>query len=178
MRVGYPVTIGSTRRRRFVARWDQRTRRSWKMPSRSVIDRFLAEKRIAFVGASRDSKQFANSVYREFRDHGYDVVPVHITAHEIEGDVAYATLADVPDPIDAVFVILPRERLEGVVDQCIARGVHHVWIHRGCVVDESVAALREHGIEVVDGACPLMFLEPVRNIHRVHRFFAKRSLAA
>lgn len=148
------------------------------MPSRAAIDRFLAERRIAFVGASRDTKQFANSVYRAFRDHGYDVVPVHTTAAEIEGDPTFATVADVPDPLDAVFAILPADRIDEVVDQCIARGVHHVWLHRGCVTEHPVAALREHEIDVVDGACPLMFLEPVRNIHRIHRFFAKRHFAA
>jgi predicted CoA-binding protein len=148
------------------------------MPSHAVVDRFLAEKRLAFVGASRDGKQFANAVYRAFREHGYDVVPVHISAAEVEGDHAYATVADVPDPLDAVFVILPKDRVEEVVDQCVARRVHHVWLHRGCVTDRAVATLREHGIDVVDGACPLMFLEPVRNIHRVHRYLAKRRFAA
>lgn len=34
---------------------------------------------------------------------------------------------------------------------------------------EAVALCREHGIEVVDGACPLMFSEPVGWFHRVHR---------
>jgi hypothetical protein len=37
------------------------------------------------------------------------------------------------------------------------------------VSEEALAVAHEHGLEVVAGACPLMFLEPVGWIHRVHR---------
>jgi hypothetical protein len=40
-----------------------------------------------------------------------------------------------------------------------------------------VAFCADHDIEVVDGACPLMFLEPVKGFHKVHRFFAGRRIA-
>jgi hypothetical protein len=40
------------------------------MPTRSDVEDFLAQQDLAFVGASRDGKQFANSVYRLLRDGG------------------------------------------------------------------------------------------------------------
>jgi uncharacterized protein len=60
-----------------------------------------------------------------------------------------------------------------VVRACIDKGIPRVWLHRGAgpssVSDEAVALCREHGVAVVDGACPLMFAEPVGWIHRAHR---------
>ncbi|MEZ5143777.1 MAG: CoA-binding protein [Acidimicrobiales bacterium] len=49
------------------------------MPSRAVIDDFLAQEHLAFVGASHDPKEFSATVYRELRDRGYDLHPVNPT---------------------------------------------------------------------------------------------------
>lgn len=154
------------------------------MPTRQSIDSFLAQKHIALVGASRDPKQFANSVYRRLRDGGRTVYPVnfHDDAVTIEGDPCFHSLADVPDPVDGVLVMVPAENAADVVRAAVARGIPRVWLHRGAgrgaVSAEAVALCRDNGIDVVDGACPLMFDDPVRGIHRVHRAFAGRHIAA
>ncbi len=88
-----------------------------------------------------------------------------------------------PDPLDGVVVMVNADAAKRVVEECAARGVRRVWLHRGLGApgassEEAVALCREHGIEVVDGACPLMFLEPVRHIHRAHRWLTRRSLVA
>ena len=61
-----------------------------------------------------------------------------------------------------------------VVQECIDRGIPRVWLHQGAgpssVTDEAVALCREHGIEVVDGACPMMFMDDATWLHRVHRW--------
>ena len=65
-----------------------------------------------------------------------------------------------------------------VVQQCIECGVPRVWLFQGiggagAVSDDAVALCRTHGVEVVAGACPLMFLEPVGAAHRFHRFMRR-----
>ena len=61
-----------------------------------------------------------------------------------------------------------------MVQACIDRGIPRVWLHKGAgpssVTDEAVALCREHGIEVVDGACPMMFMDDAAWLHRVHRW--------
>ena len=151
------------------------------MPSRAAIDGFLAGKHVAVVGVSRNSKQFANVVYRHMRGAGYALYPVNPAAGEIEGDVAYAQLRDVPDPIDGVLIMVNRAAAKQVVEDCVARGVERVWLHRGlgsagALSDEAVAVCREEHVEVVAGACPLMFISPSRHIHWLHRQFARRSM--
>ena len=150
------------------------------MTSRETIDRFLALRHVAVVGVSRDPKQFANAVYRRLRHDGRVLFPVNERADgaAVEGDVSYPTLADVPQPVDGVLVMVDGERAADVVAEAIVCHVSMVWLGRGVVSPEAVAMCRDHGVEVIDGLCPLMFEEPVGGIHRLHRFFAGRRVAA
>ena len=150
------------------------------MPSKASIDRFLDGERLALVGASRNPKAFANSVYRTLRDHGYAMVPVNPHADVIEGDACCNSIAELPD-VDGVIVMVPASESAGVVEACADRGVERVWLHRGggpgAVSDDAVRIARERGLDVVDGACPLMFLDHAGWIHRVHRFVSGRRIA-
>lgn len=152
------------------------------MPSRAVITEFLDQPTLAFVGASREGKQFANSVFRSLREGGRTVVPIHREAQEIEGERAYRSLADVPFPVGGVVVMVPATETEAVVRACVDAGAPRVWLHRGAgmgpVSEAAVAYCRDHGVPVVDGACPLMFLEPVGLFHRMHRGMVRSRLTA
>jgi hypothetical protein len=146
--------------------------------NRATIDDFLSQKCLAFVGVSHDPKQFSASVYRELRSKGHPLLPVNPNADEIEGDRCYHSIVDLPSDVDGVIVMVPADRSASVVQECIDHGIPRVWLHKGVgpssVSPEAVALCREHGIEVVDGECPLMFAEPVTWFHRVHR--AERHL--
>lgn len=152
------------------------------MPAKASIAEFLNGKRIALVGVSRDAKAFGNAVYRELRGHGYEMVPVHPHATEIEGDACVASVADLPDGVDGVLVMVPAAAAAEVVAAVADRGIPRVWLHKGAgpgsVSDDAVRIARERGLDVVDGACPLMFVEPTGFVHRVHRFFVGRRIAA
>lgn len=152
------------------------------MPSRAVIAEFLEQPTLAFVGVSRDGKQFANSVFRALRSSGHTVVPIHREAAEVEGEHAYRSLDAVPFPVGGVVVMVPPTETDAVVRSCVDAGVPRVWLHRGAgmaaVSDTAVAYCRDHGVAVVDGACPLMFLEPVGLFHRMHRGMVRSRLSA
>jgi predicted CoA-binding protein len=152
------------------------------MPTKASIAEFLNGRRIALVGVSRDPKAFANSVYREMRGQGHEMIPVNPHADEIEGDACVPSVADLPDGVDGVLVMVPATASAEVVTAVADRGITRVWLHKGAgpgsVSDDAVRIARERGLDVVDGACPLMFLEPTGFVHRVHRFFAGRRIAA
>lgn len=147
---------------------------------RVTVDRFLAENRIAFIGAHRDPKQFSNSVYRHLREGGRTMLPVHPDADLIEGDPCVTRVSDIPDPIDAALLMVNAETARGIVDECIDRGIGQIWLHRGAgpgaVSEEAVAACRAADVAVIEGACPMMFAEPVGWFHRLHRFTVKRRI--
>jgi acyl-CoA synthetase (NDP forming) len=144
------------------------------MISTSQAQQFLAHRRLAVVGASDAAGNFGGAVYEELRKRGRNPVAVNPAADTVRGEPCYPDLAAVPGDIDGAIVMVPRDRAATVVEQCAARGVPRVWLFRGitgqgAVSDAALAAAQEHGLEVVAGACPLMFLEPAAWVHRVHR---------
>jgi predicted CoA-binding protein len=154
------------------------------MPSRAVIDRFLAQRHLALVGVSHNEKELANVIYRQLRDGGRTMYGVNRdeSLTTVEGDPCYHRLADIPGDVDGVIVMVPASAAADVVRDAIACGIPRVWLHRGvgagAVSPEAVALCDEHGVEVVDGACPMMFAEPVTFVHRVHRAFSRRRFVA
>lgn len=156
------------------------------MPSRALIDRFLDLRHVAVVGVSRNDKEFANGVFRHLRDHGRGRVlyPVNAAADgaPIEGVTSYPSVAEVPDPLDGVLVMVPASEAAAVVHAAATRGRPMIWLHKGAgqgaVSEEVVDLCHELALPVVDGACPMMFEEPVGSIHKVHRAFVRRHISA
>ena len=134
---------------------------------------FLELRRLAVVGASDDPKKFGNTIYKELKAHGYDVVPVHPMASTVDGDPAFPDVVSIPTPVDGVVVMVKAAGAIDVIDDCAAAGVKRVWLFKGAgggaVSDAVLARCEHHGIDVVAGACPLMFLEPVAWFHAFHK---------
>ena len=144
------------------------------MVSNESVSRFLGGRRLAVIGASDDSSNFGGTIYRAFRDHGYTVVAVNPMCDTVAGDRCYHALAAVPGPIDGAVIMVSQAKAADVVRACVERDVPRVWLFKGlggpgALSDEAVRICDEEGIDVVAGACPLMFLEPVGLFHRFHR---------
>jgi len=58
------------------------------MASMERVRDFLSQKRLAFVGVSRQPKDYSRALFREFGARGYDAVPVNPAIAEIEAAVA------------------------------------------------------------------------------------------
>ena len=135
---------------------------------------FLAHKRIAVTGVSRQPKEHgSNTVYKRLRDRGYEVFAVNPNADQVEGDDCYHDLKSIPGGIEAVVIATAPDKAEGTMRECAELGIKQVWMHRGpgagSVSPTATAYGREHGITVIDGGCPLMF-EPVADFgHKVMR---------
>jgi predicted CoA-binding protein len=136
--------------------------------------RFFDLDSIALIGASNDPKHFSHTVYVALKDHAVPVVPVNPSETSIGQDVCYPDVAAVPGALDGAIVMVNHTRAVQIVQECIDRGVHHIWLFKGlggesALSDEAVALCHEHGVAVIAGACPMMFLRPVRGFHRFHR---------
>jgi predicted CoA-binding protein len=128
---------------------------------REAAEEFLAQPRIAVAGVSRDPKQPANLIYRRLRDAGHTVFAVNPNAEETEGDPCFASVRDVPAPVDGVVVVTPPDQAERVVEDSAAVGVPRVWLHRGMgpgsVSEAAIAAAKAHHMTLIPGGCPNMF---------------------
>ncbi len=138
---------------------------------------FLAQKRIAVAGVSRDNGHHptGNLIYRRLKKTGHDVFPVNPNMQTFDGDRCYPDLRAIPGGVDGVMVITRPESTERIVRDCADVGVRRVWMHQSLVKGSSVSPeavelCRQHDISVIAGACPMMFGEGVDFGHACMRW--------
>lgn len=145
------------------------------MDQAHACEAFLAHRRLALVGVSRDPRDFSRTVLGELTRHGYDVGPVNPIGGEGRDGIAFAQrVQDIDPPVEAALLMTPPAVTTEVVKDCVQVGIRHVWMHqgvgRGAASPEAIAYCREYGISVVTGACPLMYLPGMGFVHRAHRW--------
>src|SRR5215467_13376412 len=91
---------------------------------------FLALRRIALVGLSRDPKDFSRALFREMCNKGYDMVPVNPAAGELEGRPCFARVQEIKTPVDGALLLTQPKDTEQVVQDCAEAGIRHIWMHR------------------------------------------------
>ena len=146
------------------------------VPLNRVQD-FLEQKRFAFVGVSRQPKDFSRALFREFRSRGYDPVPVHPKTDAIDGVPCVRSLHEIRPPVDSVLLMTSLEITDVLVRECAQAGIKRVWFYRGGGQGSgSVAAVKfceDNGIAVIPGECPFMFFPGTGLVHRLHGFVKK-----
>jgi predicted CoA-binding protein len=159
--------------------------RSSAVIERSAVERFLDGAPIVLVGASDDPKAFSATIVQQLVAHGLDVLPVNPGRAEVAGRTCHRDVGSVPGGVERVMVMVPAAAAVQVVREAIAAGARQIWLFRGvggpgATSAEATELCRDAGVELVDGACPLMFLEPVGWFHRAHRGIrrARGALAA
>jgi hypothetical protein len=145
------------------------------MSIQPVVDDFLKQKRIAVVGVSATKQDAANFIYRTLRERGYEVYAINPNAAQVEGDTAYPDVKSTPEKPDAAVIVTRPEVTEQVVRECDEAGIKRVWMHHSLDMlgrsssPKAVQYCQEHGIAVISGGCPMMFLEPVDFGHKCMR---------
>jgi predicted CoA-binding protein len=145
--------------------------------SRELIADFLAQKRVALVGASRTERSYSRSLLREFRKRGYDVIPVNPSTTEIDGQPCFSRVQYVKPSVEAALILTPIATTERIIHDCAEAGVKRIWV-RGVDGKQSLsqAAVKtccDQDIHLIDGYCPLMFLPQTHFLHRLHGFVLK-----
>ncbi len=138
-----------------------------------TIRDFLAHKSLALVGFSRSGKKFANHVYSELSGKGYRLFPINPAAEEVGGVKVYSGFKDLPEPVSAALIIVPRAAVPDVVREAADAGIESVWIQQGAESPEAVEVCQEKNLSFVSGRCILMFAEPAIWMHRIHRGFMR-----
>jgi hypothetical protein len=138
---------------------------------------FLAQKRFAFVGVSRQPMDFSRALFREFRTRSYEPIPVHPEASEIEGVACFPHVRDIQPPVDSVLLMTPATLSSGLVQECVEAGVRRVWFYRGgaagAATTTALQMCEANGIRAIPGECPFMFFEGTSFIHRLHGLVKK-----
>ena len=133
------------------------------------IESFITSKRIAVVGFSRSGKKFGNMVGKELITKGYEVLPVHPVATEIEGIACYPSLESLDGKADALFICVPPANVPPVLEEAARTGMKNIWLQQGSWSKEVQQTVDRLGIPVVSRKCILMYAPPVTSIHKFHR---------
>ena len=72
--------------------------------------------------------------------------------------------------VGGVVIVVPPTQTRRVLYDVLAMAIPRVWMQQGAESDEAVAYCREHGIDVVERECLLMFLQGTAFYHRAHRW--------
>jgi uncharacterized protein len=110
----------------------------------------------AVVGLSGNPSRTAYSIARLLQQRGKRIVPVHPEAPVVLGEQGYATLTDIPFPVDVVDVFRRSEQAGPFADEAVAIGAKAVWFQLGVVDHEAFRRTTEAGVRMVMDTCPAM----------------------
>ncbi|MEU6347440.1 CoA-binding protein [Streptomyces sp. NPDC046977] len=108
----------------------------------------------AVVGLSNNTSRAAYGVARVLQRFGKRVVPVHPKAETVHGEQGYASLADIPFPVDVVDVFVNSELAGAVADEAVAIAAKGVWFQLDVIDDAAYARTKDAGLVMVMDRCP------------------------
>lgn len=91
----------------------------------TLAQSLFSPKRIALIGASTDANRLTARAQVYLRRHGFkgELFPVNPRADKVLGEQAYATLREVPSPIDFAYILVNTANVEASIQDCAVRGV-------------------------------------------------------
>lgn len=108
---------------------------------------------VAVVGHSDKPHRTSYRIAQYLRDVGYKVYPVNPTVDQINGQKSYASIRDIPEPVDIVDVFRRPQFLDSIVDDAIAAGSKVVWGQLGVVDEQAGQKAGDAGLAVVMDRC-------------------------
>lgn len=127
---------------------------AFENPSRDKIKDLLSKtKVIAVVGLSDNRERISYMVSEAMKQKGYTIVPVNPNATEILDETCYATLSDIPYPVDLVNVFRRSEYTPEIAQEAVDIGAKALWLQLGVFNDEAAEIASGGGLEVVMDRC-------------------------
>ena len=115
-----------------------------------ILERY---RRIAMVGLSSNPFRPSHFAAIYLLSEGYDVVPVNPREREVLGRQSYASVADVPEPVEVVDIFREPAAVPGIVEQAIAKHAKVIWMQLGVIHEAAAERARQAGLEVVMDRC-------------------------
>jgi predicted CoA-binding protein len=109
--------------------------------------------RIAMVGLSSNPFRPSHFAAIYLNAHGYDVTPVNPREKEILGRRSYASLREVPGPLEVVDIFREPSAVPAIVDDAIELGAKVIWMQLGVIHEEAAEKAQKAGLEVVMDRC-------------------------
>jgi len=121
----------------------------------NITDLLKNSRTIAVVGLSNKRTRPSYGVSEYMQRAGYRIIPVNPQESEVLGEKAYASLEDIPEPIDIVDVFRRSEFVPEIVDAAIRAGAKAIWLQEGVIHESAAEKARQAGLSVVMDRCIL-----------------------
>ena len=112
-------------------------------------------KTIAVVGLSSTRWRPSYGVSEYMQSVGYRIIPVNPKETEVLGEKAYASLEEIPQPVDIVNIFRQPSFVPEIVDSAIRIGAKAIWMQEEIVHEDAARKAREAGLEVIMDRCIL-----------------------
>jgi predicted CoA-binding protein len=113
----------------------------------------------AVVGLSNNTSRAAYRVAAVLQRFGKRIVPIHPKAETVHGEQGYASVAEIPFPVDVVDVFVNSELAGPVADEAVAAGAKAVWFQLGVIDEGAYERTRAAGLEMVMDRCPAIEID-------------------
>lgn len=111
---------------------------------------------IAVVGCSPHPDRAGHYVARFLQERGYRIIPVNPGHKELLGERCYASLRDIPEPVDMIDCFRRTEHIPDIVEDAIAIGAKVIWMQLGIIHAEAAQRAEAAGLKVVMNRCPII----------------------
>ncbi len=123
-------------------------------PTRERIKEILlATRTIAVVGLSDNPERISHMVAKAMQQKGYRIIPVNPNAEQILGERCYATLLDIPEPVDIVNVFRRSEHVVPIAEDSVKIKAKVLWLQQGIVNEQAAQIAANGGLEVIMDRC-------------------------
>ncbi|WP_169083494.1 CoA-binding protein [Paenibacillus sp. PL91] len=127
---------------------------AFENPTREQIKGILEKSTtVAVVGLSDKPDRVSYMVSEAMQAKGYTIIPVNPNADTILGQKSYASLKDIPVPVDIVNVFRRSEHTPPVAEEAVAIGANTLWLQLGIANKEAAAIASAGGLEVIMDRC-------------------------
>jgi predicted CoA-binding protein len=126
----------------------------------------LTARTVAIVGLSSNELRPSNFVGFYLKRHGYRVIAVNPNETEVFGEKSYASLLDIPFPVDVVDVFRASQFVPEIAEQAVKIGAKALWMQFGVISPEGAEIAKRGGLLVVMDRC--MKVEHARSVGRMH----------
>jgi uncharacterized protein len=117
----------------------------------------------AVLGCSPDPRRDSHRIAALLKREGFRIFPVNPNVDgELLGERCYASLRDVPEPVDVVDIFRRADEAGTHVDEAIAIGARGVWMQLGVIDEAAAERARAAGLRVVMDRCPAIELPRIR----------------
>ena len=119
-----------------------------------IKDLLEGTRTVAVVGLSDKAYRTSHAIARALQRFGFKILPVNPNlTGPVLGEEPYATVEEIPEPVDIVDVFRSSEKVMPVAQDAVAAGAKTLWMQSGVVNEEAAAYAKEQGLIVVMDRC-------------------------